>query len=83
MLGWIGRPLSLGVLAFLPVLLGLGSYYPTYFAQRARGRVVFVVAGASALSFATLALAPLAFVRVLCCLSLCCRRLVFVGCCYQ
>jgi uncharacterized protein len=62
-LGWVGHPLSLGVLAFLPVLLGLGSYYPTYFAQRARSRVVFVVAGASALSFATLALTPLAFVR--------------------
>ncbi|HEY2223820.1 hypothetical protein [Actinomycetospora sp.] len=62
-LGWIGHPLSLGVLAFLPVLLGLGSYYPTYFAQRARSRVVFVVAAGSACSFATLALAPLAFVR--------------------
>ncbi|MCD2193753.1 RND transporter [Actinomycetospora endophytica] len=62
-LGWIGHPLSLGVLAFLPVLLGLGSYYPTYFAQRARSRVVFVVAAGSACSFATLALTPLAFVR--------------------
>jgi hypothetical protein len=62
-LGWVGHPLSLGVLAFLPVLLGLGSYYPTYFAQRARNRVVFVVATGSACSFATLALAPLAFVR--------------------
>ncbi|NMO92274.1 RND transporter [Actinomycetospora sp. TBRC 11914] len=62
-LGWIHHPLSLGVLAFLPVLLGLGSYYPTYFAQRARSRVVLVVAAGSALSFATLALTPLAFVR--------------------
>jgi hypothetical protein len=62
-LGWIHHPLSLGVLAFLPVLLGLGSYYPTYFAQRARSRVVFVVAAGSACSFATLALTPLAFVR--------------------
>ncbi len=62
-LGWVGHPLSLGVLAFLPVLLGLGSYYPTYFAQRARSRVVFVVAAGSACSFATLALTPLAFVR--------------------
>lgn len=62
-LGWVHHPLSLGVLAFLPVLLGLGSYYPTYFAQRARNRVVFVVAAGSACSFATLALTPLAFVR--------------------
>ncbi len=62
-LGWVGHPLSLGVLAFLPVLLGLGSYYPTYFAQRARSRVVFVVAAGSACSFATLVLTPLAFVR--------------------
>lgn len=63
LLGWVGHPLSLGVLAFLPVLLGLGSYYPTYFAQRARSRVVFAVAAGTACSFATLALTPLAFVR--------------------
>lgn len=62
-LGWLRHPASLGVLAFLPVLVGLGSYYPTYFAQRARGRIVFVVAAGTALSFATLAIAPLAFVR--------------------
>ncbi|AYN37257.1 hypothetical protein DUI70_6764 [Streptomyces albus] len=61
--GWLGRPLSIGVLAFLSVLLGIGSYYPTYLAQRARTRVVVVVACASAASFATLMFSPLPFVR--------------------
>jgi hypothetical protein len=63
--GWIGRPLSLGVVAFLSVLLGVGSYYPTYFAQGARRRTVLTVVAASAASFATLLLSPLPFVREL------------------
>ncbi|NBH07483.1 MMPL family transporter [Amycolatopsis sp. SID8362] len=63
--GWLGRPLSLGVVAFLPVLLGVGSYYPTYFAQQARRRVVLVVATATAAAFAMLLLSPLPFVREL------------------
>jgi predicted RND superfamily exporter protein len=63
--GWIGRPLSLGVVAFLSVLLGVGSYYPTYFAQGARPRTVLTVATASAASFATLLLSPLPFVQEL------------------
>lgn len=61
--GWLDRPLSLGVVAFLPVLLGIGSYYPTYFAQRARHRTVLVVAAATAASFTTLLVSPLPFVR--------------------
>ncbi|MGW6356371.1 hypothetical protein ACWFR5_14505 [Streptomyces sp. NPDC055092] len=61
--GWLGRPLSIGVIAFVSVLLGIGSYYPTYLTQRARTRVVLVVACASAASFATLVLSPLPFVR--------------------
>ncbi|MGH3469672.1 MAG: RND transporter, partial [Thermocrispum sp.] len=61
--GWLDRPLSLGVMAFLSVLLGIGSYYPTYFAQRARRRTVLVVATATAASFATLSVSPLPFVR--------------------
>ncbi|GAA5129544.1 RND transporter [Haloechinothrix salitolerans] len=61
--GWMGRPLSLGVVAFLSVLLGLGSYYPTYLAKRATTRVVVAVVLATAASFATLALSPLPFVR--------------------
>lgn len=61
--GWLERPISFGVVAFLPVLLGIGSYYPTYFAQRARRRTVLVVVTASAASFAMLLLSPLPFVR--------------------
>jgi predicted RND superfamily exporter protein len=61
--GWLGHPLSLGVVAFLPVLLGIGSYYPTYFARQPDRRIVFTVALATAASFATLALSPLPFVR--------------------
>lgn len=61
--GWLDRPVSLGVVAFLSVLLGIGSYYPTYFAQRANRRVVVAVVAASAASFATLTLSPLPFVR--------------------
>lgn len=63
--GWTGRPLSLGVVAFLSVLLGVGSYYPTYFAQGAPTRTVLAVVAASAASFATLLLSPLPFVREL------------------
>lgn len=62
-LGWIGRPVSLGVVAFLPVLVGLGSYYPTYFARGARPRTVVVVAAGTAAGFGALLLSPLPFVR--------------------
>jgi hypothetical protein len=61
--GWLDRPLSLGVLAFLSVLLGIGAFYPMYFAQRARRRTVLVVAAATSASFAALTLSPLPFVR--------------------
>ncbi|MHA6792310.1 RND transporter [Pseudonocardia bannensis] len=61
--GWAGRGLSLGVVAFLPVLLGIGSYYALYVANRARVRGVLVVALASAASFASLAVSPVPFVR--------------------
>lgn len=61
--GWLDRPVSLGVLAFLSVLLGIGSYYPLYLAQYARRRVVVTVVAATAASFGTLMLSPLPFVR--------------------
>lgn len=61
--GWLDRPVSLGVVAFLSVLLGIGSYYPTYLAQRAPRRVVAAVVLATAAGFATLTLSPLPFVR--------------------
>jgi predicted RND superfamily exporter protein len=61
--GWLGRPLSIGVVAFLSVVLGIGCYYPTYFAVRAPTRTVLTVACATAASFATLVLSPLPMVR--------------------
>jgi predicted RND superfamily exporter protein len=61
--GWLGRPLSVGVVAFLSVVLGIGCYYPTYFAVRARTRTVLTVACATASAFATLVLSPLPLVR--------------------
>jgi predicted RND superfamily exporter protein len=61
--GWLGRPLSIGVVAFLSVVLGIGCYYPTYFAVRARVRTVLTVACATAASLGTLTLSPLPLVR--------------------
>ncbi|MBA0126495.1 RND transporter [Haloechinothrix sp. YIM 98757] len=61
--GWAQRPLSLGVLAFLTVLLGTAAYYPTYLAQRVSARTVAAVVAATSASFATLLLSPLPFVR--------------------
>ena len=61
--GWLDRPLSIGVVAFLPVVLGIGCYYPTYFAVQAKVRTVLTVACATAASFATLVLSPLPLVR--------------------
>jgi predicted RND superfamily exporter protein len=61
--GWLGKPLSLGVVAFLPVLLGVGSDFPAYLARRANRRVVLAVAVGTAAAFGALAVAPLPFVR--------------------
>jgi hypothetical protein len=62
--GWLGRPLSLGVVTFLPIVIGIGSDFPAYLMHGGtpRRRIV-VVALASALGFAALALSPLPFVR--------------------
>jgi hypothetical protein len=61
--GWLHRPLSIGVVAFLSVVLGIGCYYPTYFAVRARVRTVLTVACATAASLGTLVFSPLPLVR--------------------
>lgn len=61
--GWRGGAVSLGAVAFLPVILGLGSYYPVYLAQTEHRRRVLAVAGAAAAAFGTLTLSPLPFVR--------------------
>lgn len=63
--GWTGRSLSLGVVAFLPILLGIGSDFPLYLVQPARRRRVLVAALAGAAGFATLAASSLPFVREL------------------
>lgn len=61
--GWLGRPLSLGAMAFLPILIGIGSDFPAYLIQGGQRRRVLVAALASAAGFASLAVSPLPFVR--------------------
>lgn len=63
--GWLGHPLSLGVVAFLPILMGIGSDFPYYLARPGGRRRVVVAATAAAAAFASLALSPLPFVREL------------------
>lgn len=61
--GWLDRPLTLGMIAFGSVLLGLGAYYPTYALTGASRRTVATVAVASGASLATLSLSPMPLVR--------------------
>lgn len=61
--GWSGHPLSLGVIAFLPVLIGVGSDFTTYLARGASPRLVVVVGLATAASFGALAASPIPTVR--------------------
>ena len=63
--GLWGTPLSLGMLAFLPVMLGVGSDMPIQAAYPARRRILLAATAASAAGFAALALSPLPFVREL------------------
>lgn len=56
--GWIGRPLALTAVAFLPVLLGIGSDFMTYLHRNAGPRTVLAAALASAAGFGALAVAP-------------------------
>lgn len=61
--GLLDRPLSLGVVAFLPIVLGIGSDFPLYLAQPTNRRRVLVAAAGAVLAFATLGLSQLPFVR--------------------
>jgi predicted RND superfamily exporter protein len=63
--GWRDELLSLGAATFLPIILGLGSYYPVYLSRIGHRRVVLAVATSSALAFAGLLLSPLPFVSEL------------------
>ncbi|WP_182379478.1 RND transporter [Nocardioides sp. WS12] len=63
--GWAGQPLSLGVVAFLPILLGIGSDFPLYLSRGKSNRAVLITALAAMLGFGSLALSPLPFVREL------------------
>jgi hypothetical protein len=63
--GWAGLPVSLGVLALLPILLGIGSDFPLYLAQGAHRARVVVSGFGSAAAAACLALCPLPMVRQL------------------
>ena len=63
--GWLDHPLSLGVVAFLPILVGIGSDFPVYLSQPGYLRRALVAAAAAVAGFGSLALSPLPFVREL------------------
>lgn len=63
--GLLGHPLSFGAVAFLPVLIGVGSSIPLYLAVLRDTRRVVTISIASAAGFASLAVSPLPFVREL------------------
>jgi predicted RND superfamily exporter protein len=63
--GWLGIPMSLGVVAFLPVLLGVGSDFMIYLLSRVERRLVVAAACATSASFAALAATPIVAVRQL------------------
>lgn len=63
--GWLGLPMSLGVVAFLPVLLGVGSDFMIYLLTRVSRRLVVAAAAATSASFAALGATPITAVRQL------------------
>lgn len=56
--GWMGRPLALTAVAFLPVLLGIGSDFMTYLHRGVGARTVLAAALASAAGFGALMVSP-------------------------
>lgn len=63
--GWLGHPVSLGVVAFLPILMGIGSDFPLYWSRGKADRAVLVATAAAVVGFASVGLSPLPFVREL------------------
>jgi len=63
--GWLGISMSLGVVAFLPVLLGVGSDFLIYLLSNVSRRLVLAAAFATSASFAALAATPITAVRQL------------------
>jgi predicted RND superfamily exporter protein len=63
--GWLGIPMSLGVVAFLPVLLGVGSDFMIYLLTQVSRRLVVAAALATSASFAALGATPITAVRQL------------------
>ncbi|MGH9040769.1 MAG: RND transporter [Acidimicrobiia bacterium] len=61
--GLVGVPASIGMLVFLPVMLGVGTDLPIQAAHPAPRRVLVAAAVAGAAAFAALAISPLPFVR--------------------
>jgi len=62
-LGWSGHSVSVGAVAFLPMLLGIGSDFPLYLLQALPSRRIVLAAVASVAALATLAFSPVPFVR--------------------
>jgi len=56
--GLVGRPLTLPVIAVLPILLGVGSDFMTYLERRAPRRVVVTVGLSTSAAFGALLLTP-------------------------
>jgi len=63
--GWLGIPMSLGVVAFLPVLLGVGSDFMIYLLSAVSRRLVIAAGLATSASFAALGATPITAVRQL------------------
>lgn len=64
-LGWAGVPVTIGGLAVVPILLGVGTDLPIYVQRRAPTRLVVAVLLAAAAGYFVLAASPLPFVRQL------------------